>query len=210
MNLGLKGKCALVTGASRGLGYATARGLACEGVRVVVNSRDPDKLAKTAAALQEETGSEVIACPGDVTDPAVPEQLVAAAVQAFGGLDLLVTNAGGPPPGKFESFDDSIWQKAIELSLLSHVRLVRSASALSALIAVCQCVSDHFLLCQTAHPKPGALQQHPPGNGGSDQIAGAGARFCRNPLQLDLARLDRYRTGARIDGSPRQSKPDHD
>jgi 3-oxoacyl-[acyl-carrier protein] reductase len=127
MDLGLKGKIALVTGASRGLGFATARGLALEGARVVVNSRNLEKLAKTAAALQAETGSEVIACAGDVSDPAVPEQLVAAAVQAFGGLDLLVTNAGGPPPGKFESFDDSTWQKAIELSLMSHVRLVRSA-----------------------------------------------------------------------------------
>lgn len=127
MDLGLKGKRALVTGASRGLGYATARGLALEGARVALNSRSPEKLAVTAANLQTETGNEVIACAGDVSDPAVPAQLVATTVEAFGGLDLLVTNAGGPPPGKFESFDDAAWQKAIELSLMSHVRLVRSA-----------------------------------------------------------------------------------
>jgi len=127
MDLGLKGKRALVTGASRGLGYATARGLALEGARVALNSRDPDKLSKAAAILRDESGSEVIACAGDVTDPAVPERLVSQTVQAFGGLDLLVTNAGGPPPGKFETFDDSTWHKAVELSFMTHVRLIRAA-----------------------------------------------------------------------------------
>jgi 3-oxoacyl-[acyl-carrier protein] reductase len=127
MNLGLKDKIALVTGASRGLGYATARLLSQEGAYVALNSRDLEKLTKAAAALQVESGSPVIACPGDVTDPALPEKLVAQTVQAFGGLDLLVTNAGGPPPGQFESFDDATWNKAVELSLMSHVRLIRAA-----------------------------------------------------------------------------------
>jgi len=78
--------------------------------------------------LSNDDGSvEVITSPGDVSDPALPEKLVSQTVQAFGGLDLLVTNAGGPPPGQFESFDDTTWNKAVELSLMSHVRLIRAA-----------------------------------------------------------------------------------
>jgi 3-oxoacyl-[acyl-carrier protein] reductase len=127
MDLQLKDKRALVTGASRGLGYATARGLACEGCRVAINSRNVEKLAGTARELSGQCHSEVIALPGDVTDPAVPETLVGQVVQAFGGLDILITNAGGPPPGRFDIFDDRAWQNAIDLSLMSHVRLIRAA-----------------------------------------------------------------------------------
>lgn len=127
MNLQLDGKRALVTGASRGLGFAVARGLALEGCRVAINSRSPDKINTAAQRLAEETNRQVVPLAGDVADPAVPANLVEQAVQAFGGLDILVTNAGGPPSGKFEAFDDAAWQKAIELSLMSHVRLIRAA-----------------------------------------------------------------------------------
>lgn len=127
MDLQLKNKRALVTGASRGLGFATARVLVMEGCRVAINSRNPEILTKAASQLTDECGGEVIALPGDVTDPAVPEKLINQIAQAFGGLDILITNAGGPPPGRFDSFDDSVWQKAIELSLMSHVRLIRAA-----------------------------------------------------------------------------------
>jgi len=127
MNLQLEGKRALVTGASRGLGYATARGLAQEGVRLAINSRNPEKINASAQALAEETQAQVIPLAGDVSDPALPARLVTQAVAALGGLDILVTNAGGPPAGKFENFDDAAWQKAIELSLMSHVRLIRAA-----------------------------------------------------------------------------------
>jgi 3-oxoacyl-[acyl-carrier protein] reductase len=127
MNLQLKGKRALVTGASRGLGYATARGLAQEGARLVINSRDPGKINASALALAAETQTQVIPLAGDVSEPAFPTRLIAQAREALGGLDILVTNAGGPPSGKFEDFDDLAWQKAIELSLMSHVRLIRAA-----------------------------------------------------------------------------------
>jgi 3-oxoacyl-[acyl-carrier protein] reductase len=127
MDLHLKDKRALVAGASRGLGFATARGLACEGCRVAINGRNNDKLADSARKLNEECDGEVIALPGDVADPAVPETLVQQVIQAYGGLDILITNAGGPPPGRFEDFDDNTWQNAIELSLMSHVRLIRAA-----------------------------------------------------------------------------------
>src|SRR5512139_1098869 len=127
MDLKLKGLRALVTGSSRGLGYAVALGLAREGAAVALNSRDPQKLSIAAQKMALETGAQVIAAPGDVADPAVPEMLIAQTVQALGGLDLLVTNAGGPPSGKFETFDDAAWQRAIDLSLMAHVRLIRAA-----------------------------------------------------------------------------------
>jgi 3-oxoacyl-[acyl-carrier protein] reductase len=127
MDLRLKGLRALVTGASRGLGYAAARALAQEGSRVALNSRDPDRVQAAAVALAGETGGEVIGLAGDVSIADVPARLVEATAQAFGGLDLLVTNSGGPPAGKFSDFDDQAWQAAIELNLLSHVRLIRAA-----------------------------------------------------------------------------------
>ncbi|MEZ0397175.1 MAG: SDR family oxidoreductase [Anaerolineales bacterium] len=127
MDLNLKDRRALVTGASRGLGYAVALGLAREGCRVAVNSREADKIAAAAQKIHEETGAQVIGLAGDVTDADLPARLVEEAARALGGLDLLVTNAGGPPAGTFESFDEAAWQKAIELSFMSHVRLIRAA-----------------------------------------------------------------------------------
>ncbi len=126
MDLGLKGKIALLTGASRGLGLATARVLAQEGVNLVLNSRDPNKLSQANEELAE-FGVKVVLIPGDVTDPKIPERLVDQAVEAFGGLDLLFTNSGGPAPAAFEEIDDPTWEQAVELSFLSHVRLIRAA-----------------------------------------------------------------------------------
>ncbi len=127
MDLGLKEKKAFVTGASRGLGYATARRLALEGAQVAINSRDPGSVQSAAKALAAESGQIVFGLPGDLLDAAVPEKLVAQAAEALGGLDILVTNAGGPPPGSFESFDEQTWARAIDLSFMSHVRLIRAA-----------------------------------------------------------------------------------
>jgi 3-oxoacyl-[acyl-carrier protein] reductase len=127
MDLHLKDKRALVTGASRGLGYATALALAHEGCRVAVNSRDEQRVNAAAETIEKETHVQVIGIAGDVTDPTVPAKLVEEAVRAFGGIDILVTNAGGPPSGTFESFDEAAWQKAVDLSFMSHVRLIKSA-----------------------------------------------------------------------------------
>jgi 3-oxoacyl-[acyl-carrier protein] reductase len=127
MDLGLKGLNALVTGASRGLGYALALELAREGARVAINSRSEQSCNEAAGRLAAESGAQVIAMPGDVTDPAAAARIIAGSVQALGALDLLVTNSGGPPSGRFETFDDDAWQKAFDANLMAHVRLIRAA-----------------------------------------------------------------------------------
>ncbi len=127
MDLGLKGKKALVTGASRGLGYATAYQLALEGASVVVNSRSTENVLHAADTLIKETGAQVFGVAGDLQDADTPAKVVAEAVAGLGGLDILITNTAGPPAGAFESFDEATWAKAIDLSFLSHVRLIRAA-----------------------------------------------------------------------------------
>ncbi len=127
MDLQLKGKIALVTGSSRGLGYATARLLAQEGARVVINSRSPVNVHEAERRIARETGAEVIGLPGDVTGPHIPEHLIHQAVDRMGGLDILITNSGGPPPGLFENLTPSDWRHAIELSFMSHVDLIQAA-----------------------------------------------------------------------------------
>ncbi len=127
MDLKLNGRKALVLGASRGLGFATARGLAMEGCEVAINSRDPGKLERAATEIQGGTGVRTFSIPGDVSDPAFAPELINQAVNLLGALDLLVTNAGGPPAGAFEDFDEATWEQAVQLSFLSHVRVIREA-----------------------------------------------------------------------------------
>jgi 3-oxoacyl-[acyl-carrier protein] reductase len=123
MDLGLAGRVALVTAASKGLGRASAAALAGEGASVAINSRDPERLRSTAAAL----GDEVLALPGDVTEPDAPRRLVEATVERFGALHVLVANAGGPPKGRAMDVDDATLLEAINANLLTSVRLVREA-----------------------------------------------------------------------------------
>jgi 3-oxoacyl-[acyl-carrier protein] reductase len=127
MDLQLKGKRAFIAGSSRGLGYATALGLAREGALVALNSRDEQSVQKAAQAVQDASGVKAIGLSGDVSGEGAPQRLIQQAVEQLGGLDILITNAGGPPAGSFESFDDETWQKAIDLSLMSHVRMIRAA-----------------------------------------------------------------------------------
>lgn len=123
MDLGLAGRVALVTAASKGLGRASAAALVGEGASVAINSRDPERLRSTAAEL----GGEVLALPADVTEPDAPRRLVEATVERFGALHVLVANAGGPPKGRALDVDDATLVDAINANLLTSVRLVREA-----------------------------------------------------------------------------------
>lgn len=123
MDLGLTGKVALITAASKGLGRASAEALAREGASVAINARDPERLRSTAEAL----GDEVLALQGDVTEQDAPRRLVEATVERFGALHILVANAGGPPKGRALEVDDATLLEAIEANLLTSVRLVREA-----------------------------------------------------------------------------------
>ncbi len=127
MDLRLKDKRALVTGSSRGLGYATALALAKEGCRVAVNGRDEFNLIESTHKIYKEANILAYPVVGDVSDPAVPEKLIADTVKLLGGLDILITNAGGPPPGTIDSLDEAAWQKGVDLCLMLHVRLIKAA-----------------------------------------------------------------------------------
>ncbi len=127
MDLGLKNKKALVTGASRGLGFATALALSGEGAQVAINARDAGRLQDAAAGITRQTGERAFALAGDLARADFASSLPVLAADKLGGLDILVVNSGGPPPGRFETFDDEAWQKAVDGMLLSAVRLIRSA-----------------------------------------------------------------------------------
>jgi 3-oxoacyl-[acyl-carrier protein] reductase len=126
MDLGIDGKVGLVTAGSRGLGRATALALAAEGVRVMLSGRDPDALEQALRAVAD-IGGVADARPGDVTVPDEPARLVAATVERFGGLDIVVANAGGPPPGRAIDQSDGALEAALNANLLTSVRLTREA-----------------------------------------------------------------------------------
>src|SRR5262245_9494724 len=128
MDLGLKGKVAMVAGASRGLGYAVARGLAAEGARVSISSRSGEAIDAAGKRITADTGSAVLATPLDVKSGDGIATWYERTAKEFGGVDLLFVNAGGPPAGTALSFDDDAWKSAFELLVLSAVRMVRLAA----------------------------------------------------------------------------------
>ena len=127
MDLGLKGKVALVAGASKGLGYAVAKALAADGASVSISSRDEQAIAHAAKQIEQETGARVLSMAVDVRSKEAIDRWMAHAADTFGGIDALMTNAGGPPAGDAVSFDDAAWQDAAELLLFSTLRMVRAA-----------------------------------------------------------------------------------
>jgi 3-oxoacyl-[acyl-carrier protein] reductase len=126
MQLGVRDKIFMVAGGSRGLGLGIATVLAEEGARVSVAGRDGASAERAAMELRR-TGADIHAQSCDVTDPASIGQWSEAVRQRWGGLDGLVVNAGGPPPGGFDTLDDAAWEQAFQLTLMSAVRLVRAA-----------------------------------------------------------------------------------
>jgi 3-oxoacyl-[acyl-carrier protein] reductase len=129
MELGLAGRRALVTGGSKGLGRAIAAELLAEGASVFICARHADELEATAAELRKEApgSAAVIVMACDVTDPAQVSAMTAAAATALGGIDVLVNNAGGARPGRFDGLTDADWHEDIEVKLFSQIRCIRAA-----------------------------------------------------------------------------------
>lgn len=162
MDLGLRGAKVLVTAASGGLGAATARQFSLEGALVVINSRGLDKLQDTAAKINQASGNPVFTMAADVSDPEAALRMVNNAAETLGGLDILVTNAGGPPPGNFDKFTLDDWRKAIDLNLVSTIALIQAAlphlrqSSRAAILTVTSTSArqpiDNLILSNTVRP----------------------------------------------------------
>ncbi|MEQ9397761.1 MAG: SDR family oxidoreductase [Longimicrobiales bacterium] len=127
MDLGLKGRSALVCGASAGLGYAIARTLAEEGADLTICSRSDERISAAAQEIRDATGARVAAVAADLSGREGCEAAVEAALEAYGAVDILVTNTGGPPSGPFEDHTPETWSRAIAQNLESVVNLVRAA-----------------------------------------------------------------------------------
>ncbi len=129
MDLGLKGRVALVAASSQGLGKAAALTLAQEGASVVMFGRDKSRILAAAKEVSKQTGrKKVVILPlvADVGKPKDITHVVQAAIKEFGRIDILVTNAGGPPPGSFMDLDDEKWMAGINLNLMSVIRFIRA------------------------------------------------------------------------------------
>jgi len=127
MDLGLQGRVAAVAAASKGLGFAVAHQLASEGVRLAICSRDAGRIQAAAAEIEYDTGADVLPIVADVSSLAGCQAFIDAAINQYNQLDILVTNAGGPPSGPALSFNDEQWQAAINLNLLSTIRMILAA-----------------------------------------------------------------------------------
>jgi 3-oxoacyl-[acyl-carrier protein] reductase len=125
MDFQLKGRVAIVTGASQGIGKAIAQALANEGVSLMICSRNSENLLKTAEEIRESSSSKVMSLPCDVAKPTDIKELVKQTIDTFGHIDILVNNYGGPPAGKFESVSLETWQASVDLILMSVINICR-------------------------------------------------------------------------------------
>ena len=126
MDLGLRGRAAFVAASSKGMGLAIAQHFAAEGADVGMCARDATTLESAAASVRA-AGVRVVAVPTDLSDAAQVIAAVERTASELGRLDALVVNAGGPPPGVFDTLDDDAWHAAVELTLMSAVRMIRAA-----------------------------------------------------------------------------------
>ena len=127
MDLGLKGKVALVAGASQGMGRATALSFSREGAKVSICARGEAALNEAAEMIRKETGGEVLSMVADMTKAEDIQRFVSKTAEHFGRLDIVVNNAGGPPPGEFMKFTDEDWDNAFRLSFMSTMRMTRES-----------------------------------------------------------------------------------
>lgn len=127
MDLGVNGQVFFIAGASKGLGFAIAEALAAEGATLAIASRDKNSIEAAARSLSSQYGINARGYVMDAGKGSDISAAIAAAVEDFGRLDGLVVNAGGPPPGQFDAFDDADWQAAFDLTLMSAVRMIRAA-----------------------------------------------------------------------------------
>jgi 3-oxoacyl-[acyl-carrier protein] reductase len=127
MDLGIKGKVALVAGASQGMGRAAALGFAREGARISICARGEAALNEAAAIIRKETGGEVLSMVADMAKGEDIQRFVNKSAEHFGRVDIIVNNAGGPPPGEFMKFTDEDWNNAYNLSFMSTMRMTREA-----------------------------------------------------------------------------------
>lgn len=125
MHLGLNGKVALVAASSQGLGRAVAEELAAEGAHLIMNARGESTLNEASQAIAEEYGTEVMAVAGDVSIPADIRRIFDAGIERFGQIDILITNSGGPPAGRFEDLSPEQWDAAVSVLLTSVVEMTR-------------------------------------------------------------------------------------
>jgi len=126
MDIRLTGRTALVTGASLGIGRATARQLALSGANVAISARNAERLGEVAAELSRETGSRVVAVPGDMSRAEDIDRVVAASREAFGHIDILVNNAGSSPAGRIFELTEDQWRSSFDLKLMGYMRCARA------------------------------------------------------------------------------------
>lgn len=127
MKLDIEGKVALVVASSKGIGRACGMALAMEGVKLVICARDKDALTLTKDEIYSATGAEILAISADLSDANDIEMVLEETLIHFGNLHILVTNSGGPQPGQFLELNDADWEEALQLLLMSNVRLIRAA-----------------------------------------------------------------------------------
>jgi len=183
LELGLKGKVAIVTGGSEGLGRATAERFAREGVRVAICARRKDVLEQTAEAIRRATGGEILAQPADVTRPDEVEGFVRAEVGRFGGVDILVNNAGTSAAAGFEKVDDATWQTDFDLKLMAAVRFCRLVIPIMKQRGGGRIVNVTTIGGKTPRPQSLPDQRHPRGRDQPHQVAGPRVRGRPHPGQ---------------------------
>lgn len=125
MDLGIRGKVALVAASSQGLGLAVAEELAAEGVRLVMNARSKETLDRACDSIRERFGADVVGVAGDVSRTEDIERIVGTGLERFSGIDILVTNSGGPPAGMFVDLSRTAWDEAVKILLTSVIEMTR-------------------------------------------------------------------------------------